>query len=282
MQLNRKTVTYKKTAQSDIKADIYGDDFNKCVLYIHGEALIGGNRESISQGQVKLWMDNGFAVVSIDYRLAPETKLHDIALDIRDALLWISSKTDNYIVVGGSAGGYLTLLCGIMDIPIMPKALVSFYGYGDLLADWYMKPSDYYLKSEFIDRERALSAVGTSENTDGMNRMEYYLHLRQTGRWTYDISGMDVMENKKEIIKFCPLNNVHKNYPPAILLHGTADSDVPYKQSVQMYDALNYVGIKTELVTLDGVGHGFEGAFDNDKVLKAYNRIISFLKELEI
>jgi acetyl esterase/lipase len=81
-------------------------------------------------------------VVAIDYRLAPEAKLPAIVDDLRDAAAWIREQgparfgiaSERLAVAGHAAGGYLTLLSGHAVEP-RPRALVSFYGYGDIAGD---------------------------------------------------------------------------------------------------------------------------------------------------
>ncbi len=46
---------------------------------------------------------------------------------------------------------------------------------------------------------------------------------------------------------------------PALLLHGTADEMVPYAQAVATHDAAQAAGLVTNLVTVDGGGHGLVG-----------------------
>jgi acetyl esterase/lipase len=91
------------------------------------------------------------AILKIDYRLAPETKLDAILEDIDAAYGWLRKEgsregldADRVAVVGHSAGGYLTLMAGCRFSP-KPAALVSFYGYGDIAGDWYSRPDPYYL-----------------------------------------------------------------------------------------------------------------------------------------
>lgn len=43
-----------------------------------------------------------------------------------------------------------------------------------------------------------------------------------------------------------------------MLLHGTADTDVPYQQSVDMAAALVRAGVTHELVTIPDGEHGFD------------------------
>ena len=48
---------------------------------------LNGGRSGIGPGRTLL--AEGFVVVSIDYRLAPETKLPEIITDVEDAFKWI-------------------------------------------------------------------------------------------------------------------------------------------------------------------------------------------------
>src|SRR5437867_2152699 len=87
-----RTYTYKTAGGCEIKADVYGADARTrkpVVIWIHGGALINGSRRSVTRPFHGELLKQGFAVVSIDYRLAPETKLPDIIEDVRDAHRWV-------------------------------------------------------------------------------------------------------------------------------------------------------------------------------------------------
>ncbi len=58
-------------------------------MWIHGGALIMGSREGLPAYQLERYLAAGLTVVSIDYRLAPETKMPAIIEDVRDAYAWI-------------------------------------------------------------------------------------------------------------------------------------------------------------------------------------------------
>ena len=144
-----------------------------------------GNRAGIVPGQLDRYVDAGFVVVSIDYRLAPETKLPAIAEDVEDAFRWLRSSgvdefgidPDRIGVVGHSAGGYLTLLAGHRVDPA-PSALVSFYGYGNIAGDWYSKPDPFYNTFDRLSKDNARRAIGEDELVDGAAdpaRRDYYL-----------------------------------------------------------------------------------------------------------
>ena len=81
-------------------------------------------------------------------------------------------------VVGHSAGGYLALMAGFRLNP-RPAALVSFYGYGDITAEWYSRPDPFYNRQPAVSKEEAYQAVGTrviSEDQGG-NRGRFFEEL---------------------------------------------------------------------------------------------------------
>jgi len=89
------TYTYKRVGDLEIKANVYRADddmVRPVVVWIHGGALIMGGREGVNGRIKKMFLDAGYAIVSIDYRLAPETKLPAIIEDIEDAFKWIREK----------------------------------------------------------------------------------------------------------------------------------------------------------------------------------------------
>lgn len=264
------THIYKRAEACDIKLDVYPLSTRTpvpCIVWIHGGALIGGGRGSMQRVMRTMLEQAGFVQVSIDYRLAPETKLPQIIADVKDAFRWVREEgARRYAidparigVVGHSAGGYLTLMSGFCILP-RPQALVSFYGYGDIIAPWYSEPDPFYLQSPAVTREEALAAVGTApiSETDDPNRFRFYLYCRQNGLWPLEVSGVNPHKDPRWFDPYCPQRNVTAEYPPTLLLHGTSDTDVPYQQSVDMAAALDAARVEHELITIDGGPHGFD------------------------
>jgi len=290
----KNTYTYKTVGDCEIQADVYraaGDDVRPAILWIHGGALIMGNRRGLNSDQLQQYLKGGFAAVSIDYLLAPETKLKAIIEDLQDAHKWVRAQgaellridPDRIAVIGHSAGGYLTLMAGFCLNP-RPKALVSFYGYGDIAGPWYSRPDPFYSQQTAVPKDEAYGVVGRgvlAEDPGTLKRGRFYLYCRQNGLWPKEVAGFDPDREPKAFDPFCPIRNVTKEYPPTMLLHGDKDTDVPFEQSVQMSEELKRRGVECEFIALNDRGHGFDGGRDKLKdpeIAKTFERIMAFLK----
>lgn len=282
----KETKLYKKTDDCSIRMDIYYQvPKAPVIVYLHGGGLIFGSRKDLKEIQVEYFKSVGFNVISIDYRLAPETKLDEIVEDVKDAIKWIQSRTSEWydmdtehlILLGSSAGGFLSLLMGTLS-DIKLTAIISMYGYGDILGEWYAKPSPFYQQKKLIDISTAKQFVGKYGTTDGSSeRFMYYLYCRQHGVWVEKVTGMNPLEDMTSLRALNPISLLNTSFPPTIFIHGKQDNDVPYEQSVLMYQNLKSLDVKTELITIEGADHGFEYLLTEEKVKNAYDKMIVFI-----
>ena len=288
MPIGKTTFEYKRANDCSILADIFParQPLSPVVLYLHGGALIFGNREGAQAYQIDHLNEAGYTVVSADYRLAPETGFPDILGDVRDAVLWTANQGakqfgydgSRLAVMGSSAGGYLSLMTGTFGF--RPKAIVSFYGYGDILGDWYSRPSEHYCKEPPVSQTEALRAVGTEETTAGeFSRFSYYLYTRQQGNWVQSVSGLHPEEDREKLLAYCPEFQARPDFPPTMLLHGDADTDVPYDQSAAMHARLRGLGVESELITMPSMGHCFDWDGANPEVQRAMGQVLAFLRK---
>lgn len=285
------TYEYKYVEGHAIKADVYRPPDNRVrpvILWIHGGALIFGDRTKIRAVQLARYLKEGFVVVCIDYRLAPETKLPGIIEDLQDAYRWVRTQgpllfhcdSKRVAVVGHSAGGYLTLSAGYQCEP-PPRALVSFYGYGDITGAWYSRPDPFYSKEPAVSAEKARQSVGNTIVTEGEEeqRWFFYLYCRQQGLWPKEVGGWDPEKEPSRFAPYCPVQNVRSNYPPTLLLHGDHDTDVPFQQSELMARELERHHIKHRLIRIQGGAHGFDGNPNDPQAAAAFEQAIAFLKK---
>lgn len=290
--VSKMTATYKTVGDLKIQADVLRPDDRKMrpvVVWIHGGALITGKRNSVPQPIVDLCRNEGFALVTIDYRLAPETRLPEIISDIDDAFRWLRGDgarqfhldPDRIVVTGGSAGGYLTLMSGILPHAKL-RALVSYWGYGDVDGEWYTKPSDFYRRRPLVKREEAYQMIGnravTGSEPNLKNRSRYYLYLRQNGLWTREVTGFDPDAERSRLDPYCPVRNVTPQFPPTLLIHGTKDDDVPYELSAAMDRELTRNKVPHELIAVQGAGHGLVGA-DKKDINEANEKAAAFIRK---
>lgn len=129
-----RTYFYKKVGTIEIQADVSLLSVKHeekpgplpkrpIMLFIHGGGWIKGTRRELSRPLLYEFLRRGFIVVSIDYRLLPESDFLTGQLeDIRDAEGWLREKlpivllerepgvlvdSDSIVVCGGSAGAHL-------------------------------------------------------------------------------------------------------------------------------------------------------------------------------
>ena len=56
-----------------------------------------------------------------------------------------------------------------------------------------------------------------------------------------------------------PINYVKKGMPPFLLIHGTADPLVAFRQSTMMCEKIKAAGSSCEIFAVEGGGHGVNG-----------------------
>jgi len=292
-EYTRQTFVYKTVGKLEIKADVYrtaAADAQPAILWLHGGALMMASRGLVPpMRQLERYLASGYTFVSIDYRLAPETKLPAIVEDMVDAHAWLRTSgpnlfnidPDRIAVMGMSAGAYLTQLAGIRLRP-RPSALVSLYGYGDLTGPWLSRPNPGFNGTPPVSREQAYEgmsgpAIAGAPESNEPKRSIFNVYCRQSGVWTNEVSGHDPLTERRWFAHYEPRAKITSGYPPTILLHGESDLDVPFEQSVLMARALRKHRVEYDFVSNPHWGHAFDYAKADPTIQEALGRIAHFL-----
>ncbi|HLH09238.1 MAG TPA: alpha/beta hydrolase [Terriglobales bacterium] len=232
------------------------------VMVIHGGGWVAGSKEDrVLEGLPYLQM--GFAVVNVEYRLGPVSLAPAAVEDCLCALHWVAQNAAKYnfdvskiVASGGSAGGHLALTTGMIPSSAGLDAQCASENNGWGTPD--MKP---------------LPKVAAIVNWFGITDVGDMLHGPDTR--SYVISWFGSQPDRDEIARrVSPINYVRAGLPPIITIHGDHDPLVPYSQAVHLHQALDKAGVRNQLLTMPGAGHG---GFTGEQMLKGYEAIKAFL-----
>ena len=256
-------VTYERANGIEEKLDVYairGQAPSPVLIYIHGGGWVQGTKEGSALSALP-FIQMGYSVVNVEYRLANVSLAPAAIEDCRCALRWVVAHgkeqqynfdTSRIVVAGASAGGHLAMTTGMLPASAgfdrmcyttdEPKvsAIVNFFGIADL-----------------------------PDMLEGPNKEPF------PKNWAYTTQWIGNQPNRMEIAKAAsPLTYVRAGIPPTISIHGDADPLVPYQHSVKLQEALQKAGVPHELVTIPGGGHG---NFKTEEWQRAYAAIEEFL-----
>jgi len=272
---------YKTVEGHAIKANIFLPTVKQkhpVLVYFHGGGFIFGNRDQGLDIAIKeKLLANNYAVVSADYRLAPETKLDEILKDVNDIIKWIKLNgeqkynidTSKIVVAGSSAGGYLALSTGFSQISA-PNAIVAIStptGFstaniqmGDLSI--LNQPGPYDIVKDSI------VSYG-----DYDSRMALWRFLARNRLALYEVFGFDPAKEPEKLDRYTLTNNVKSNYPPTLIIQAKNDHLVDLGQATEFYDFLQKNKVESKLYLVEN-GHSSELINQNPD---AVDEIINFL-----
>ena len=203
------------------------------ILYLHSGAWFQGMQTEF-QRQAAHMATKGFVGATIQYRLIPEAYFPAQVQDSKAAVRWLRANASTYRIdtdrigaAGGSAGGYLAAMLGTTP------HIAEFEGSGGNLG--------------FSSRVQAAAAFAGLFDFPAM-RSDFFIG---------DFLRASYGENPELWAKASPSTYVGPESAPFLFLHGTADQGVPYRQSVNMMDALKAAGVSAEIFPAEGAGHPF-------------------------
>jgi acetyl esterase/lipase len=211
------------------------------IVCIHGGGFRAGTREGYDDLCRRL-AARGYVAATITYRLAPQFKFPAAVYDCKAAVRWLRAHADQYHIdpqrigaTGGSAGGHLAQFLGVTG------GVAQFEGNGGH-ADQSSRVQcvvNVYGPSDFT------KSYGKS--VDAAEVLPLFL-------------GGNLEEARARHIQASPLYWVTPEAAPTLCIHGTEDAYVAHEQAEWIVERLQAAAVEAELLTIEGAGHGFQGA----------------------
>ena len=264
-------VTYLTANGFDAKLDVYRrrdvQTPQPTLVFYHGGGWIGGTKEG-SFLSVMPWLEMGWNVVNVEYRMARVSLAPAAVEDAQCALKFVVNRAKDYnidpskiVLSGESAGGHLSLTTGMIP---------ASAGFTSLCAAGAGSTPLGVFTGNDVSVPRVAAIINWYGITD-VNDM-----LAGPNARAYAVQWLGSMPNRDAVAKsVSPITYVRADLPPILSIQGDADPIVPYSQNVRLDDALKKAGAKSELFTIPGGGHG---NFKPDERTRAYQKIREFLK----
>ncbi|MCF0120247.1 MAG: alpha/beta hydrolase [Oscillospiraceae bacterium] len=173
----------------------------------------------------------GYAVITVDYRLATECAFPEFIFDVKTAVRWARAHAEEYSfdpnrfgMIGDSAGGHITLTMAFTaDRPEYEGEKYGWPGYSSAI----QAACDMYGPSDLAKDQGEFYRASQVKRIKWGNGNDYEVPFGTT---------------KKELLELIsPINMVHKNIPPLLIQHGYIDSVVAYQHSTTLKEKVDSV-----------------------------------------
>ncbi len=224
------------------------------IIWIHGGAWMLNDKYadmSYMKNTLKLFMDKGFAVASIDYRYSTTAKFPAQVQDCNEAIEYLYEHGFQYNIdasrialIGFSAGGHLANLLALSN----NNAVKDFYPNGKKPRFKINLVLDFYGPTDFL-------TLKGNDSNDPKNPITLLL---------------GAMPSLKPTLakKASPVTYIDKNDPPFLIVQGEKDESVNPDQSINLSKYLTKVGVKNELIIVPGAPH-YGSMFDAEDIRKS-------------
>ncbi len=204
----------------------------------------------------------GYTVFGINHRASPRFRHPAHLEDAQRAVRFVRHHANRFDIdpdrigaMGGSSGGHLVSLLGMLD------------GKGDA-----KDPSPVNRTSAKVQVVVARAAP-TDLTLSSSSRNHPLFGFRRSERTESD--------EYRYFVEASPVTHVTSDDAPTLLIHGDADEVVTYDNSEVMKDALERAGVPADLLRIPGGGHGptFPGATNPPDFVRAmvewFNRYLA-------
>lgn len=247
-------LVYKEIDGWEGRLDIYypkdTSELRPLVINIHGGGWNHGVKES--QRGFGSFFKRDFVVANVEYRLESQAKAPAAIEDVRCALIYLLNRKGYFginpntvVMMGGSAGGHLALMAGLLQDDRRFDADCSY-------------PDEIKIAA-IIDKY-------------GVTDLEPVREWGSARKWLGE--QVDDLEFVRSV---SPINYVNPVSPAVFISHGNADPIVPYSQSVQLFEKLQNANVRSEFITVE---KGLHGKFSKEEKKRISQALWVFLEDL--
>ena len=260
-------LTYSTANNVELKLDLYLPQNTASpvplVMFFHGGGWVEGRKESAVLTLLP-YLEMGFAVANVAYRLGRVSPAPAAVEDTRCALRWLSRRAKEYkldmskvVLTGGSAGGHLALMTGMLpNGNPFDRACAT-----DDSTRWVNGAEPVLTVAAIINY---FGIVDVEDLLSGPNAKHYAIEWLGAG------------PNRQALARsVSPIQYVRAGLPAILSVHGDADKLVPYVHSVRLHEELNKAGVANEMLTVRGGGHGGFAAPEVQRIATAIRTFLA-------
>lgn len=247
-------IPYAKADDIELQLDLYRPDIAgpvPSVIYLHGGGWGRGDKTTDAQTRLKPFAAHGVAVLSANYRLAPDAVYPAQIHDVKAAVRWTRAhggkyglNTERIGLWGVSAGAMLASLAGLTSSdPALEGTLGEDRDQSSAvqaLAHWY-GPTDFVTTATRSPMEARIVPPP--------------FELTLFGPGTADEIAAKARDAS-------PLGRASASAPPILIMHGDRDRIASIADAQAFHTALSRCGANSTFVSVAGAGHD-DPVFDN-------------------
>lgn len=232
-------------------------------IFLHGSGWYLSDKDFGTRPFFRHLTEQGHVVMDVAYRLCPEVDIFGMLGDVKHAVNWMKANSATYqvdpdrvVLAGASAGGHLALLAAyaphdlrltpieLDDVDLSVCAVVSLYG-----------PTDLRAVYEQTQQQRV---VGLPRPEIGLpGSADKQIDMQDAGRLDTLLGGHpDEVGERYDLAS--PVNHVHPDCPPTLLIHGDLDFITPTSAVRAMYQRLEEEGVPAKLIVYPRTQHAFD------------------------
>ena len=263
----KRNIVFRKIAGRRLRLDVAMPEgpgtHRPAIMQVHGGAWAVGDKREQGWPLVGHLAANGWVCFNVNYRLSPAATWPDHLEDLKYALSWIRAHADEYGVdtsfvacTGGSAGGHLAAMMALTE-------------------------NDPEYQRGFEDADTSIqAAIPVYGVFDFTNRLGSQLPTMRETLLEPWVMKCFFDEAPDEYHRASPLDRIHEDAPPFLIIHGDRDTLAPVRDARLFSERLREVSRAPVLYAeLPGAQHAFD-IFASPRTARMLDGTLRFLEAM--